>query len=102
MALQKQIVSSYGVNINYFRIVGLTLNPMIKNVNIKLAGYYNEEARRIESKTLFLKDFWINDSALYDEYFNSELLSQLNVNPLQRGYDYIKANDESFADAIDI
>lgn len=100
MALQVDIVSDYGVPINYFKIVGLDLNVTLKKAKIKLVGYYNEEARLDDSKTLFIKDYNVIPTD-YNMYFSTSVLNEVDVNPISKGYEFIKLNDEKFTNATD-
>jgi hypothetical protein len=101
MALQKEVVTHYGVTANYFRISGIDINSILKTAKIKLNGYYNEEARLDDSRSLQVKEYNIKDED-FTTYFNTTLLSSEGNNIYTSGYRYIKDTDESFIDAIDV
>lgn len=60
MALQKSIASPYGIEANYWRIVRINEN-FNGNVEVYLAGYASEQARRDGKEPLDVKNFQFDE-----------------------------------------
>jgi len=104
MALQKEIITPYGVTASYWRIIELSINYAYKIAKIRLAGYINKEARDNGVTPIEVKLFNCNPKE-FDMFFDLDKLNELNNNPLRQAYDFIKNNslyDNSFSDSIDV
>jgi hypothetical protein len=100
VALQKNIITKYGVTANYFKISGIEINSILNTANIKLNGYYNEAARLDDSKSLMVLEYRVVENS-FTTYFSTEVLNVADVNIYTTSYKYIKENEEKFIDAIE-
>ena len=68
MALQKSIQHSTGVPVSYWRVTKTLLNYERKFGTVTLSGYYNQQARLNEKRSLDTKQIIVS-SELFNMYF---------------------------------
>lgn len=101
MALQKSMMSTFGVNAEYWRVTNTVVDQDRKMARITMGGYPTQEVREGDNQPLMkLTVNCLFDK--FDEFFSAEQLSIDGNNPLKAGYDYAKTYDDFFKDAIDI
>lgn len=95
MALEKQIVLTNGVVINYHRVVSLNIITNWANI-IEVCGYTSKEKRQ-EEKDAFGKDVPI-DVYMETEYISIPYDQTMNID---LAYEYLKTT-EKYKDATDV
>jgi len=99
MALQKSIQHSTGVPVSYWRVTKVLLDYERKFGAITLSGYYNQQARLDNKRSLDARQITVS-AELFDTHFSSGELDN-NTNPVKQAYIYIKTTPE-FSDVTDV
>lgn len=117
MALKKQIISSYGIPVEYWKIGRRVLDGITNEVHIELMPYIDEAHRRNGGspfeKDAIKIDIYDGSPGGYDDegnpitthvfvdFFSPEVLVANGTNEVEAMYNYIKQNVEEFKDAED-
>lgn len=101
MALQKNIQCN-NVDVMYWKISGINITYTGKMAQIFIVGFADAEQRRegIDNKIAF--ENYICKGEDFNKYFNINLLSVEEVNPLKSAYNYLKEKVGVFIDSLDV
>ena len=101
MALQKTMYTSdnTGVAATYWRICDIDADWITKHGSIEIMGYINEQAFNDGKNPVITKVYEIRED-LFDTYFSEQILNAQDVNPVSRGYLYVKDYSGEFSDAV--
>ena len=91
MAIQKSIELPTGLVLNeaYHRLVSVVLDYANKNFQLKVLTYVNEQAR-LDNKMPIKTAYHNGNTQLFDQWFSINILDEINKNPFQQGYEYLK------------
>ncbi|HAU85090.1 MAG TPA: hypothetical protein DCW90_06205 [Lachnospiraceae bacterium] len=95
-------INQYGVEEEYWRLLNININVQYKYADITVASYRNKEARDSNAEPMNLKKVrakWNEEE--FENYFSPQATTYRNKNIYELAYEYIKENDEHFANAID-
>jgi len=96
MAFGLDIVTSYGITANYWKIAKIEKSPVAESAYIQIYGYTSKEMKtnkHLESRfiNIFPKD--------YQEVFGIDKMSQEGMNDSKSIYEFMKENFPEFKDA---
>lgn len=108
-------INQFGVTEEYWRVLSININLQYSYCDITLGAYVNAKIRNSEGEPMNIKKIrakWNEEEFL--KYFapstfesniqttsNAEIKNIMSNNIYERIYEYIKATDAYFADAID-
>jgi hypothetical protein len=92
MAIIRQLETKFGIGASYHRITAFNISYSNKKISLCVATYISKEARASFNQPVEEIDI---------EIPFSDFKSFLNVNPIERGYLWLKENVIGFEDAID-
>lgn len=101
MALQKNRQYN-NTEVSYWKVSGLNISYTGKMVQIFIIGFIDEGQRQegIESKIAF--ENYMCKGEDFDKYFNVNVLSVEEVNPLTSAYNYLKDKVRVFINSLDV
>ena len=115
MAFNCLKTSPIGQTETYWKIGQANINWVARVAEVQVLGYRSLEAREVddgriyEERKVFIIRNVIEDIddvntqlTFFDDVFSAEVLNSLDQEPRRRIYDYLKANEEFFKDAIDV
>jgi hypothetical protein len=92
MAIIRQLETKFGIGASYHRITAFNISYSNKKISLCVATYISKEARANFNQPIEEIDI---------EIPFGDFKSFLNVNPIERGYLWLKENVIGFEDAID-
>jgi gamma-glutamyl phosphate reductase len=98
MGLIKQINTMYGISANYFIIAGVNVNTILRTAEIKLNGYYEQQADYSTSRALVTYTYKVS-AYDFDNYFHPSILDVDGVDMYQMAIKYVLEHDSKFAGA---
>ena len=92
MAIIRELETKFGINASYHRITAFNISYSNKKISLCVATYISKEARENFNQPIEEIDI---------EIPYSDFTCFLNVNPIERGYLWLKENVVGFEDAVD-
>lgn len=92
MAIIKALDTKFDISVSYHRITAFNISYAHKKITICLASYVSKEARAKQSRPIEELDI----SIPFEDYSQF-----LGVNPIEKGYEWLKMNVIGFEDARD-
>ncbi|MDU3524248.1 hypothetical protein [Clostridium sp.] len=101
MALQKNRQYN-NTEVSYWKISGINITYTGKMAQVYVIGFADEEQRQegIDNKIAF--ENYICKGEDFNKYFNVNVLSTEEVNPLISAYNYLKNKVDIFINSVDI
>lgn len=101
MALQKNRQIN-NINVNYWKVSGINVTYTGEMAQIFVIGFANAEDRNqgIDKKIAF--ENYIVKGEDFKNYFATNVLDVVSVNPLNSAYKYLKEKLEIFVDSVDV
>ena len=92
MAIIRELETKFGIKASYHRITAFNISYSHKKISLCVATYISKEARANFNQPVEEIDI---------EIPFGDFTSFLNVNPIERGYLWLKENVIGFEDAVD-
>jgi len=92
MAIIRELETKFGIKASYHRITAFNISYSNKKISLCVATYISKEARVNFNQPVEEIDI---------EIPYGDFTSFLNVNPIERGYHWLKENVIGFEDAVD-
>lgn len=92
-------ISPHGVEIKYWKVCGVNINPYYKWADVQLMGFATEEARQEGKECLQSLRMKIT-GAYYTQYFDDAVLKESGTSPACMAYKYIQENELAFKDSV--
>jgi len=92
MAIIRELETKFGISASYHRITAFNISYSNKKISLCVATYISKEARASFNQPVEEIDI---------EIPYGDFTSFLNVNPIERGYGWLKDNVIGFEDAVD-
>jgi hypothetical protein len=92
MAIIRELETKFGIKASYHRITAFNISYSHKKISLCVATYISKEARANFNQPVEEIDI---------EIPFGDFTSFLNVNPIERGYVWLKENVIGFEDAVD-